>query len=125
MADTLRRAAHYIAEHGHHRYDYFASGTRRTDRETGTLPAACAIGAISYAAYGRVRRDPWGSYTDLTLNPTNGFSDAVLFFEDYTKSHFGNTVSGWNDAPNRTADEVVTTLHAAADAFSASAGDAR
>ncbi|MGI5236997.1 DUF6197 family protein [Dactylosporangium sp. CA-139066] len=125
VAETLRRAADYIDRHGLHKADYFACGTRRTDQQSGTLPAACAIGAISYGAYGRVRRDPWGSYVALTSTPTNAFSDAVLWFEQYVDDRHGNTVSGWNDHPDRTAADVVAALRAAADEYASSAGDVR
>ncbi|GAA3271324.1 hypothetical protein Dvina_45080 [Dactylosporangium vinaceum] len=125
IADTLRRAADYIDQHGHEKFDYFASGTRRTDRTSGTLPAACAIGAISYAAYGRVRRDPWGSYTELYRTPTNPFSITVLWFEDFVCAQYGNSVSGWNDHPDRTADDVIQSLRAAAEVYDMSHGGQR
>lgn len=84
-ADVLNRAADHIAAHGHMR------GAGHGDGPIHSAPA-CLIGAINLAVDGAPSRE------------------AVDLVHDY----LGGSIVLWNDAPERTATEVIEVLRAAA-----------
>ena len=113
-ADTLRGAAHYIAVHGWTQGDYY------DPYDNGPFPATCATGAISMAAHGRRTDD----IEALSLDYKSDYVRAVDHFADYLDRHTcdphapdDTTVLpfDYNDAPGRTADQVITALRDAAD----------
>ena len=112
-ADILRCAARYLELHGWNQGTYYAP------TEDNPFPPACVDGAIGMAAYGRV--------TFLALAPDRDpafrdYTRAVTYLVDYLDL---NTFTGcdnpnpfdWNDRPTRTAEQVITTLRAAADDY--------
>lgn len=70
----------------------------------------CAMGAIA-TALNVISTEPG----DLTEAEWERWSDDV----DHLAKHLGDDVDSWNDAPGRTADEVIAALHLAADAAEA------
>jgi hypothetical protein len=117
-AVILRGAARYLQLHGWHQGTLYAAGT------SAITPAACALGAIGMAAFGHRLPDPqdhWVDWSDyqaasnalddyLTLT---GAKDDVPDLHDIDAD--SPSVGDWNDAPARTATEVVAALNAAAD----------
>ncbi|MCW2900031.1 MAG: hypothetical protein JWO67_2296 [Streptosporangiaceae bacterium] len=71
----------------------------------------CALGALVVATTGE-ELDPDEDPEVWSVR----YSGAVEVLEKYTKRH----TPQWNDAPGRTADEVIAALLAAADAAEAS-----
>lgn len=119
-ADLLRMAALYLRRHGWHQGTYYAT----TDTPT---PPACAVGAIGIACTGqRIER-----FAQLDPDALVDYLFAVRVFMDYLDTDtpvYGTDDAGfvfdedddylpysWNDAPGRTAEQVITALEAAAD----------
>ncbi|MEU3052235.1 DUF6197 family protein [Streptomyces griseus] len=102
---NLERAAEYISKHGWHQGDYYSY--RATDAEKLGLPAdqshppACALGAI------------------LATGPAT--ADAVIAaaaigrLATYLDLPDGVGISVWNDAVDRTAEDVILALKTAAE----------
>jgi hypothetical protein len=103
-ADILDEAANVIERNGHHKGDYY------TD-EGGRAPAACPVctyGAIHVAAFGE---------PVPTLDTIDADGDAATEAIRSLRRHLNTTALGaWNDAPDRTAEQVITTLRSAAQA---------
>jgi hypothetical protein len=119
-ADTLRRAAAYIRQHGWHQGDMYALTHRLSNDST---PPACAYGSIQMAVCGRPLAFYDGDDSRQVTHPLRvlaGHHDRTYYL-----THIGgpgsqdatslDMVTEWNDAPGRTAEEVITTLVAAAD----------
>ncbi|MGW5083185.1 DUF6197 family protein [Micromonospora echinospora] len=119
-ADHLRMAALYLRRHGWHQGTYYAT----TDILT---PPACVAGAIGIACTGhRVEH-----FIDLDNDDSIDTLAALGAFVDYLDAYepvFYLDEDGflvdehtwpfsWNDDPTRTAEQVITALLAAADAF--------
>ncbi len=119
VARALRDAALYLTRHGWTQHAMFSG--------TGTLPAACALGAINMATLGglqppfdTIADDDWRLYCDTAevatyyawehLNPNNSNPELHLDLD-------GEPVAVWNDTPGRTADEVIAFLTQTADAY--------
>jgi putative intracellular protease/amidase len=92
MADVLDWIADVIAERGLSKRDYEGPG--------GTV---CAVGAIRVAIAG-------GPRTPLNARQF----DTYRLAHDWASDVVGNAVARWNDAPKRTADEVIAALREAA-----------
>jgi hypothetical protein len=110
-ADILRRAACYLLTHGWRQGGLYAGSSH--------TPAACAIGAIGMAACGGrlAPTNPRGA------RPT--YRAAVTVLHTYLHRVTGGqyrSIGAWNDAPGRTAAEVIAALHAAADDYDHTAG---
>ncbi|MEH1164627.1 hypothetical protein V6V47_04480 [Micromonospora sp. CPCC 205539] len=104
-ADLLRMAALYLRRHGWTQGDYY---TIVFDALT---PRACVSGAVAMAAYGTATDFPFG--VDRPERPD--FRAALGVLRDFLDLGCTSRLFGWNDKPGRTADEVITTLTAAAD----------
>jgi hypothetical protein len=119
-ADTLRRAGEHLAQHGWIQHAYF-------DDHDSPQPAACALGALAIAAYGYANPDP---YLDTFRPDDEELADAwhrfvtaeaalidYLGLDCVDPTNEVCTVHSWNDSDGRTAADVITTLHAAANAL--------
>jgi hypothetical protein len=123
-ADILRGAARYLQLHGWCQGHLYA-----TSGHTGDLPPlgppACALGAIGIAALGQRLQD----VADDNRPEWRDYTCASAALDDYlTLTGAKNTVptpdgdspddasvGDWNDAPSRTAEDVIAALLAAAD----------
>ena len=119
-ADTLIRAANYLARHGWTRGVYYADPTSGT-------PAACVTGALAIAAYGYPHPDPYSDIFTIDSADCEGWHRFVTA-EHYLYRYLDlrpvdrdslepETLYHWNDDPARTAAEVIATLRAAADEY--------
>ena len=90
-SDVLNKAADHIQQYGHHKGAALGGGHWST-------ASACTIGAISIAG-----TDAGGERNTVELAAL-----AAMI------CHLGTGLVGWNDAPERTASEVVEALRAAA-----------
>lgn len=103
-ADILDKAAALIDKHGH------CKGTHKND-----AGALCTRGAVIRAS------SPRYSFTRNKYVPMPA-ADAMREFERHLLRTVGNWGPiSWNDAPERTKEEVVSTLRAAAQAARAEA----
>jgi len=119
-AVILRGAARYLDLHG------WTQGVYYGLTDDTAFPAACAVGAISMAIYGNHRavvsdgtepdRADW-----RLLNRTKAVLVDFLDLADPppwdTRDDYHGYPYTWNDRPSRTAEQVVTTLRAAADHY--------
>ena len=115
-ADTLRCAARYLEIHG------WTQGTHYSN-QGGTFPPACAVGAIGMAAHGRLVMLPCNSgsgrrearrarkYLTAYLADTGALTIPANDWQGWP------TVTDWNDRDGQTAEQVITTLRAAADNY--------
>jgi hypothetical protein len=122
-ADILRRAARCLSRHGWRQGALYTDDTTDTPSRT---PAACALGAIGMAAFGHRIPDElddraeWRDYKrasnalDDYLTLTGAKNTVPVTDDDSTDSA---SVGDWNDAPGRTAGEVIAALNAAADEY--------
>lgn len=101
-ATVLRGAADVIRRNGWHQDSYYDSGY--PDLPKNECPV-CARGAINIAANG---------LPDLTSDVTDAADDAMHQYLGID-GQFPHSLADWNDAPERTADEVIAALEAAAD----------
>ena len=120
-AVLLRGAALYLRWHGWTAGEFFANSDQHRP-----FPAACSLGAINICAHGRpILCSDDGAQDDDTdaaiiairvfaasLDPDYGLGSA-----DYGQGSSSaiDIVSGWNDDPARTADDVIQALTEAAD----------
>jgi hypothetical protein len=122
-ADILRGAARYLQLHGWTQGNLYAD-TGHTTNASPFGVAACALGAIGMAALGkRVQDDPefpdeWREYQ----RASNALDDYLTITGAKNtvpapngESPDAASVGDWNDAPGRTAEEVIAALLAAAD----------
>jgi hypothetical protein len=124
-ADILRGAARYLHQHGWRQGALYADD-EHTTRTPSPTPAACALGAIGMAAFGEripdhpEQRPGWRDYQrasnalDDYLTDTGAKNTVPVRDDDSTDNA---SVGDWNDAPGRTAAEVIAALHAAADNY--------
>jgi hypothetical protein len=121
-AETLRDAALYLHRHGWHQDDLYA--------QPGVLtPAACADGAIRCALFGAPLT---AIYADQHRQLTRVLGVLAAHIHQFV---YDNTerpvdpphviVGDWNDEPERTADDVIATMRAAADDWDRIHGGAR
>lgn len=104
-ADLLRMAALYLVRHGWTQEDYY---TVVFDALT---PRACVTGALAMATYGTPVDLPY-----VADRPEQAdYRAALTALVEYLDLAGVGEVFLWNDAPIRTADEVIDTLNAAAD----------
>ena len=112
-ADILRGAARYLRRYGWTR--------RRTyDLTTDTpFPPADVLGAISMAVHGRVLVDLIDNDLDGYVTWTEGVLDEDLDRAGHyhLDTPWAASIDAWNDAPGRTATDVIDTLRAAADDY--------
>lgn len=90
IAKHLLDASDYLEKYGHHKGNLFFSGWIH-DKQP-----ACVAGAITVAA-----------------GLGGGIEDAITYLVKFV----GGNVVDWNDHPERTAEEVISTLTAAALAY--------
>jgi hypothetical protein len=108
VAVTLRCAASYLTRHGWTQvgyYDWSVPAAR---------PPACAVGAIGAVCYGEPVEAP-EYYMDHPQSAD--VQQALQWFDDELIAAHGRNVFEFNDAPGRSALEVVTALHNAAQAW--------
>ena len=125
-AFTLRGAAVYLELHGWTKdnYYYFNSG-----EDDDLFPAACTLGAIGMAAFGRRTEAPdaadhlpeWPDFLGaLLLLRAYLFDLGELSEED---DNF-TTIGDWNDACGQTSEYVIATLNGAAEIWDRTHGGA-
>jgi hypothetical protein len=111
-AVVLRGAARYLQLHG------WTQGTYYADQPDNPTPPACAMGALAMAAFGqRLPQSPftkpeWADYKraeDVLLDHL-GRLHPPTSDDDYPEPGLGD----WNDQPDRTPDQVIAALTAAA-----------
>lgn len=116
-ADTLRCAARYLELRGWTQGAYY--GTENTP-----FPPACAAGAIGMAAHGRLNSIPHDGLNRSGARDYTRALDALTCYlldnnPDPVRPYGDDDPSGdpfeWNDRPGRTAEQVISTLRAAAD----------
>lgn len=100
-ADVLDRAADLIERNGWWQNFYYDLGTDLPKREC----AVCARGAINLAANGRTP----DRLSDVGQNALSALERYLGISGDHPHS-----VADWNDAPERTAKEVIAALRGAA-----------
>jgi hypothetical protein len=139
-ADTMRGAARYLTAHGLHQGSYYPGPDQPSDPGYQPFPPACAVGALAMAAHGR-RHDSVYSCLDQPAG-LRAFNSAVNALTDYldrveepppgdpllwdaTIIDQGSNPFAWNDHPDRTADQVIAVLYAAADDWDRTHGGAR
>ena len=130
-AAILRGAARYLARHDWMQGNYYPLDT------TNPFPPACAVGAMAMAAYGcrheslyyggddQGRRDlgrAVDAFADYLarLEPTIVLTSDQAIDIDLEMSPFA-----WNDDPQRTKEDVILALHAAASDYERTHGGAR
>jgi hypothetical protein len=124
-AEVLRAAALYLERHGWNQDTYYPPGTAGHC----LTPPACALGALGMVVYGHPVTEP-----ESESNPDFRQLDrARAALREHLETH-GLAVTGpmwtwddgepdpvtiadWNDEPDRTQNEVITALNAAADAW--------
>ncbi|MEH1055892.1 hypothetical protein V6U89_11850 [Micromonospora sp. CPCC 206171] len=118
-ARTLRDAALYLSRHGWTQGAYY-------DATSGSFtPPACLVGAVGMVCYGGPVDAPALNHADP------GYPD-FAFALDVAEAQIGHTnpdpehcdAYGFNDAPGRTADQVIALLRAAADQWDRTNGGA-
>lgn len=125
VTDVLDAAADYIESHGWCQGSLFAYTDIEIndDGEITRLPAACAVGAIYHQLGGSVLHP---SAIDLVPNPPleGNLHYVVGVIADWLALHLlpdvhdvQALVANWNDSAERTADQVIKTLRAAADDY--------
>lgn len=105
-ADVLQGAADILRRNGWHQGDYFD----RDQLDGGRGPDDCAVclhGAINLAAAG----NPENDYHHNSVKATNTLVDWLWTSLD---PDIYASLSAWNDADGRTADEVIAALEGAA-----------
>lgn len=104
--EVLEQAAEAIAEHGWHQ-GYLTSGDPTApDHKDGNPERMCAVGAINYAATGSAFL--WSTEDDPMLAPRA---------RQLLRKRLGGaciSIPSWNDAPERTAEDVILALKKAA-----------
>jgi hypothetical protein len=136
-ADTLRGAAHYLIRHGLHQGTYYPRPDNPADPKYQPFPPACVVGALAMAAYGRRRDSVYTAADDSDgLRALTRAGDALTdylarteptgspLWED-TDLDFEASPFTWNDDPNRTANQVIAALNAAADEWDRTHGGTR
>jgi hypothetical protein len=120
----LRDAAWYLTRHG------WTQGLMYTDPARPT-PAACAVGAIKMAVCGDPLADLTGDHADdyeAALEAFAGHLDRVFYVWGVTDlgdpAAPADVIADWNDHRDRTADQVIAALRAAADACDETHGGA-
>lgn len=105
-AETLREAADVIRRNGWIQGDYFD----RDQLDGGRISKDCSVclhGAINLAAGG----DPENDYHHNAVKATNTLVEWLWTALDPA---IYASLSAWNDAPGRTAEQVIAALEAAA-----------
>lgn len=115
-ADLLRGAALYLQRHGWTQGSYYIDAGVPSRLRTTATPAACVVGALAMAAYGRCTSDPFA----VERPERRQFAGAVEFltcqlYDEYGDEDGDNVVVIWNDRDSRTAADVIGTLNDAAD----------
>jgi len=114
-ADILRGAARYVDLHGWTRDDFYSAS------HDAIWPAACALGAIGMAVYGRPVVDP-----EESSHPGSEQFEAARALLVAYLSHTGElfdyddgelTIADWNDLGGNSANDVIRAFEAAADAW--------
>lgn len=105
-ADDLRAGAQYIRVYGH---------TKKTAEDADG--SVCAVGSLACAINAHVGIC-YGEMAGITTEKWNRFEAAVLALHNYLEATGVlakySTVTFWNDAPDRTMDDVVTGMEKAA-----------
>lgn len=101
-ADVLEKAVAHLERVGHHKgYLYDEAQAEDTAIESCRV---CAVGSILAAAYGKPRYPADDTHLAAV-------TDTAI---DAMETTIGTPVPVWNDAPERTQDDVVTALKATA-----------
>jgi hypothetical protein len=102
---VLRSAALYLERHGWIQGSYY-------DATSGVFtPPACLVGAIGMVCYGGPVDAPAQHFDDPGFLD---FEEAVLHLDRYLLVMSGSQAYEFNDAPGRTAADVITVLRKAA-----------
>jgi hypothetical protein len=130
-AELLRGAATYLRMHGWTTGQFYDLTGGNSD----AFPRACTAGAITIAAYGRciasgicTLDEPEPEHYDAmrTMRYLADYLDGRPTEDDSFPPSSIDVIGDWNDHAGRTLDEIVDTLHAAADDWSdATAGGIR
>ena len=96
LADVYERAAEYLEKYGWKRGSAGEEGRPR-----------CFIGATA-SAIGEIKIDNFIVSDPVLWHKANCFAAKTLELPSHT------SIMDWNDDPDRTADEVINTLHALA-----------
>jgi hypothetical protein len=110
----LRDTALYLQRHGWIQGSYYAHHHTAT-------PPACVMGALALVIFGQPF--PTAPYTQPGWADYKAAEDALLahldgiYQSDGDDSYPDPGLGDWNDQPHRTADQVITALHEAADAY--------
>jgi hypothetical protein len=116
VAETLRAAAQYLAEHGWIQGSYYDPAA-----EVFT-PAACLVGAIAIVCYGGPNETP-AEHLDT---PEGRLFEATLKYLDaYLLALHGVVAYEFSDEKGRTVDHVLMVLDDAADIWCSTHGGGR
>ncbi|SCG43750.1 DUF6197 family protein [Micromonospora inositola] len=117
-AETLRCAARYLELHG------WTQGVYYRVAHDSPFPQACVAGAIGMAAHGRCI---WLPHDDKAKPGVRDYTRALDALSDYLDLNESQSRDAededptcplsWNDRPGQTAEQVITTLRAAADDY--------
>ena len=110
IADVLDKAADHIDAVGWYQ-GYLYDGTQADEGTPKTECRACVVGAINFAVYGSLTcpQDATGAQVALAYAAEDRLLDHIQ-----AESGDRNSIPGWNDYPNTTADDVTAALRAAA-----------
>ena len=119
-ADHLRHAALYLTRYGWAQGDYY---TWVDDNDL--LPSACLVGAVNAAVCGKPSRSP---DTNAHAREARGALDVIADHLGLTPDDIWDAIAAdpadtedrltnWNDQHGRTAEQVITELHGAADSY--------
>ncbi|ROO82653.1 hypothetical protein EDD29_0134 [Actinocorallia herbida] len=117
----LDRAATVIEKNGHHKGDYF------DEKQAGDLVIytsecrVCALGAIIVGAGGNPLNGLLGTDSEPAARDAARAFALHLHNVEATASDSIKLVGDWNDAPERTAEDVTTRLRACAASLRAAA----
>lgn len=121
-ADILRCAARYLELHGWNQGTYYAP-----TEDNNPFPPACVSAALGMATHGHRMPIPNGLKTSSGAREYSRALDALTCYLLATTPDPVHIVDDedvptgdpfeWNDHPGRTAEQVITTLRAAADDY--------
>ena len=120
-AELLHGAARYLQAHGWTQGQFYDLTGGNPD----AFPPACAAGAVTIAAYGRCIADGIHTLDEAASPEHDDAIRALRVLADFLDGGYTPTdvctpssidvIGDWNDHTGRTLDEVIDTLHAAAD----------
>jgi hypothetical protein len=114
IPDSLRGGALYIERHGWRQNDMYER--RIEDGRLVPFPPVCAMGAIVMATCGTTLPAPFALDACWPAMRVLGeflYPDAI----DMADSDLRDEIGSWNDADDRTTEQVTSALRAAADHY--------